>query len=239
MCLQEVRLYPFKNSPAFNYVHKTRTTKTNGGGICIGIDTKINYRTLDYLIPPEIEALDCEIQLVQVFHSQFQFIIINCYVPNQNTFRKQSRATLNKWLMSLITKHNQDRFLICGDFNSPVPLLPHLYCLNQDSETTFKRRSAKESKLDFIFASFPCKYKHVATMFEGVSDHKVIEARITIPNQNNKGQLKLKIPSKNLSLDLCCLAENAAEEQKEHIVKALTVLRKVYPPYNTIRMTLR
>jgi exonuclease III len=57
MCLQEVRLYPFRNSPAFNYVHKARTTNTQGGGICIGIDTKINYRTLDHLIPPEIDHL--------------------------------------------------------------------------------------------------------------------------------------------------------------------------------------
>ena len=80
-----------KNTPSFNYVSKIRTTNSQGGGICIGINSRINYRSLDNLIPEEIKELNCEIQLVQIFHCLFKLIIINAYIPSMNIFGKRKR----------------------------------------------------------------------------------------------------------------------------------------------------
>ena len=103
-------------------------------------------------------------------------------MPSLNVFGKCKRNLLRKWIMSMISSYGQEKFVFCGDFNSPEPLLPHLYRLNDSTQTTFLRSTSKPSTLDFIFTSFQCNSSFKAFFYPSVSDHKVLEVKIIINN---------------------------------------------------------
>ncbi|KAL4477946.1 hypothetical protein ABPG72_013354 [Tetrahymena utriculariae] len=240
MCLQEIRNHDFINTPSFNYLTLKRNNP-QGGGICMGISTQLNYKEVNHIIPQYIKDSGCEVQCTQIFHSQIQLIIINVYILSQNKFGKGKRNLMKKWITHLITEFNYQKFIICGDFNSSDCLFPQLYKLNPSEQTTFQRKNCKQSTLDHIYSSFQCQNHFASQYFKNISDHNMLIITLNLDSlkNNTQKQAKLQIPSKKLSYELCQQIETLQPINHIQFLFIMQNQLRLTPTHRTIRQTLK
>jgi exonuclease III len=157
-----------------------REVETHGGGVAIGISSKLIFRDQSDKIPETLQEL--EMIMAQVTCEQFEIYVVNVYCSNSNTKRKYIRP-FSEWLVELQARKPKAVFVVCGDFNQDKNPLPHMHTVNKE-EITFRRKhlnGLRQSRTDWVLVSKrienSCRYS-----WNDLSDHALIACSLHIPN---------------------------------------------------------